>query len=91
MSCTLTAIVSQKLLYLNNHGGFILIPEVFIPNSVMRNKITKGDISAIEQTFYGNNLRENGSCTFEDTLNVLLKENILSRADKDSLALGRRL
>ena len=81
---SLRAIVSQKLIYMKDQG-FIFIPEVFIPNDVMRNKISRGEFKDIKEVFYSNNLRGNGSFTFEDTLSILCKERVISETDKLSI------
>jgi len=81
---SLRAIISQKLLYLKDRG-FVFIPEVFIPNNMVRNKISWGEFKDIKETFYSNNLRENGSYTFEDSLNILYKEGVISDADKKTI------
>jgi twitching motility protein PilT len=81
---SLRAIVSQKLLYLKDQG-FIFIPEVFIPNGMVRNKMSRGEFKDIKDAFYTNNLRENGSFTFEDSLNILHREGVISDAHKKAI------
>ncbi|MDA8103746.1 MAG: ATPase, T2SS/T4P/T4SS family [Nitrospiraceae bacterium] len=81
---SLRAVISQKLLWLKDRG-FVFIPEVFIPNSMVRNKISRGEFKEVKEAFYSNNLRENGSFTFDDSLNILCKQGILSDNDKRSI------
>ena len=84
---SLRAIISQKLLWLKDRG-FVFIPEVFIPNSMIRNKISRGEFKEVKEAFYSNNLRDNGSFTFDDSLNILCKQGILSDNDKRSINEG---
>jgi twitching motility protein PilT len=82
---SLKAVISQKLMWLKEQG-FIFIPEILIPNNVVRQKIEIGDFNGIKEMFLtSHELTENGSTTFEKTLNVLAKNKIISVFDKPSL------
>jgi len=84
LAYSIKAIVSQKLIYRADHG-FILIPEIFIPNDVARNKIARGEFKDLKDLFYGNSLRETGSYTFEDSFRVLQGQGIISDIDRKTL------
>ena len=81
---SLRAIVSQKLIWMKDHG-FVFIPEVFIPTDVVRNKISRGEFKDIREVFNSHNLRDNGSFTFDDTLSILCRERVISEADKQAI------
>jgi twitching motility protein PilT len=82
---SLRAIISQKLMYTIDQG-FVFIPEILIPNNVVRQKIAAGDFAGIKELFLSSHeLRQNGSSTFEQTLNALCKEKIISDYHKSAL------
>jgi twitching motility protein PilT len=82
---SLKAVISQKLMWLKEQG-FIFIPEILIPNNVVRQKIESGDFKGIKELFLtSHELTENGSSTFENTLNVLVKNKIIANYDKPAL------
>lgn len=82
---SLKAIVSQKLMWRKDHG-FIFIPEILIPNTVLRQKIEQGDFKGIKELFQTSaQTAEHGSTTFETTINRLAKHDIISSQDKPNL------
>ena len=82
---SLKAVISQKLMWLKEQG-FIFIPEILIPNNVVRQKIETGDFKGIKELFLtSHELTENGSTTFENTLNVLAKNKIIGTFEKPAL------
>ncbi len=84
LAYSLKAVVSQKLIYKKDRG-FILVPEVFIPNSVAKTKIADGDYKDLRSMFFEHSMRENGCFTFEDTFKVLQREGVLSDAETKNL------
>jgi twitching motility protein PilT len=83
---SLKAIVSQRLIYKEKYG-FILIPEVLIPDNTVRAKIASGDLAAVEQMFKGNQLREGGGVRFDEALTRLHSQGIIETREKNELAL----
>ncbi len=87
---SLKAVISQRLIYKKN-TGFILIPEVFIPSEVARNKLARGEFKDVKDMFYGNNLRETGSFTLEESLNILYREGFITDSEKRSMGSVQQL
>lgn len=87
---SLKAVISQRLIYKKN-TGFVFIPEVFIPSEVARNKLARGEFKDVKDMFYGNNLRETGSFTLEESLNILYREGIITDSEKRSMGSVQQL
>lgn len=87
---SLKAVISQRLIYRKN-AGFVFIPEVFIPSEVARNKLARGEFKDVKDMFYGNNLRETGSFTLEESLNILYREGIITDSEKRSMGSVQQL
>lgn len=87
---SLKAVIFQRLIYKKN-TGFIFIPEVFIPSEVARNKLARGEFKDVKDMFYGNNLRETGSYTLEESLNILYREGIITDSEKRSMGSVQQL
>lgn len=77
ISQSLLAVVSQKLIY-KQEQGYILIPEILIINSVIRNLIAKGDFQGIKTALEGNQFKSEGSITFKEVLKDLHERRILT-------------
>ena len=78
IASSLRAVISQKLMYTIDQG-FVFIPEILIPNNVVKQKIASGDFAGIRELFLSSHeLRQNGSSTFEQTLTKLCKEKVIS-------------
>ena len=82
---SLKAVISQRLIY-KRTAGFVFIPEVFIPSEVARNKLARGEFRDVKDMFYGNNLRETGSFTLEESLNILYREGIVTDSERRSMS-----
>ncbi|MBT9169644.1 MAG: Twitching mobility protein [Syntrophomonadaceae bacterium] len=77
------AIVSQKLIYKKEHG-FIIIPEIFIPNGVIKQKIIEGKFSELEKMWDDNTFKEQTDCIrFKDSVEELFSKNILTLREKE--------
>lgn len=79
---SLTAIVSQKLLY---RYGFILLAEVFIPDRVAREKIAQGAYNELKTMLSGNQYRATGSITFKQAFDVLVQQGVFNENEREEL------
>lgn len=84
LAYSIKAIVAQKLIY-KKDSGFLLIPEVFIPNDQVRAKLAKGEFSDIKDMFYTNTLRDNGCYTFRDSIEILVRERLITGSERSDL------
>lgn len=76
---SLRAVVSQKLIY---REDFILLTEVFIPDSVAKTKIAEGQYTELENMIEGNQLRENGTISFKQAFDELVRQGVMTERDR---------
>lgn len=77
----LLAIVAQKLIH-KEGVGFIVMPEVLIPNAVVRQKISEGKFLEVQNMLVGNELAQEGCTTFGKVLEDLAKRNYIRERER---------
>ncbi len=75
LAYSIQAIVSQKLIYREGYG-FVIVPEVLIPDNVVRQKIAEGQYLEIQNMLAQNTLRGNGTITFAEVTQDLFSKKI---------------
>lgn len=76
---SIRAIVSQKLIY---RDDFILLTEVFIPDSVAKTKMAEGQYTELENMIEGNQLRANGTISFKQAFDELVRQGVMNERDR---------
>lgn len=87
VAMAIKAVVSHKLIF-TKEKGFLLIPEVLIPDATVRKHIVEANFEALEQMFEQGSLKNNGSVTFKESIRKLVEVGAIDKKHSEELMMS---